>query len=578
MDDYDLVIRGGAIVDGTGGPEFVGDVGIARGKIAAVGTFPGRGAVEINAQGKIVTPGFIDIHTHYDGQVMWDDRMEPSSAHGVTTAIMGNCGVGFAPCRESDRERLIQLMEGVEDVPEVVMTEGLPWNWESFESYLDAVSARVHDIDVAAMLPHACLRVYVMGERAAAQEAATAEDIAQMRSLAADAVRAGAIGFGTSRTIFHRDRNGTAIPTKEAAEAELQGIAAGLASAGPAVIQAVFDSEGFEDEFNLLRRISKSSGLPVSFALSETTYNPDSWRKGLEMLAEANREGVRMRGQVIGRPTGMVLGLDMSFNPFSLYPSYQAIQGLPLKQRVEEMRKPEVRARILSEVPEPTNFALLRVLEKFGDIYQFGDPPNYEPAVDSSIAARAARRGVTAQEQAYDDLLEQNGKATLFAPFVNYVHGNLDNALVMLKDPNTVLGLGDGGAHYGSICDGGYPTFMLTYWTRDRPSGERLSVPEVVKQLSADVAAAVGLLDRGMIAPGYKADLNVIDYDRLHLYAPKARYDLPGNGRRLIQEARGYVATIVAGVPTYYDGVPTGALPGTLVRGHQSAPPVSACS
>jgi N-acyl-D-amino-acid deacylase len=571
MPDYDLVVRGGSIFDGTGRPEFVADIGISNGTIVEIGQIRARGGSQIDAKGKIVTPGFVDIHTHYDGQVMWEDRTEPSSAHGVTTVVIGNCGVGFAPCRKQDRQRLIQLMEGVEDIPDVVMAEGLPWNWESYESYLDAVAERRRDVDVASMLPHACLRVYVMGERAAASENATADDLAQMRRLAASAIRAGAIGFGTSRTLFHRDRNGVSIPTKDAAESELQAIAAGLASGGPALIQAVFDFEEFESEFELLKRVGKASGLPVTFTLSETNFAPHAWRKGLELISAANREGVTMTGQVIGRPTGMVLGLDMSFNPFSLFPAYQVLQGLSLEQRVAEMRKPQVREKILSDTPVASKFAILAVLGKFQDMYPLGDPPNYEPAARDSIAARAARRGVAPLAQAYDEILENNGHAALFAPFVNYVNGNLDNALTMVKHPFTVLGLGDGGAHYGSICDGGYPTFMLTYWTRDRQSGERLSIAEVVKSLSGDPAATVGLRDRGRIATGYKADLNVIDYDRLHLFAPKARYDLPGHGRRLIQEARGYTATIVSGVPTYHDGVPTGALPGRLVRGQRNA-------
>jgi N-acyl-D-aspartate/D-glutamate deacylase len=570
--NFDLVIRGGLVFDGLGGEGVEADVAVSNGKIAQVGKISGSGTEEIDAKGKIVTPGFVDVHTHYDGQVLWEDRTEPSAAHGVTTAVMGNCGVGFAPCRKQDRQRLIHLMEGVEDVPEVVMAEGLPWNWESFEEYLDAVAARRRDIDVAAQLPHSCLRVYVMGERASEGQVATAEDRAEMQRLAASAVRAGAIGFGTSRSIFHRDRNGVSIPTMDSAEAELQAIAAGMASAGPSVIEAVSDFDDLENEFGIFKRLARKSGLPVSLLLVQTNYAPDAWVRTLELMSEANREGITMRGQVMGRPTGMVLGLDISFNPFSLHPSYQALAELPLAQRVAEMRKPDVRAKILADTPLESKFVSLRVLGKFSDMYPLGDPPIYEPAREDSIAARAARAGVTPAEQAYDEILADGGKAVLFAPIVNFVEGNLNNALTMLKHPHTILGLGDGGAHYGSICDGGYPTFMLTYWTRDRKVGERLSVGEVVKQLSSDTAGAVGLNDRGRIAQGYKGDLNVIDYDRLHLFAPKARYDLPGNGRRLIQEARGYTATILNGIPTYREGVATDALPGGLVRGQQKMP------
>jgi N-acyl-D-amino-acid deacylase len=570
--DFDLVVRNGLVFDGGGGEGFVADVGVSKGTIAHVGKIDGRGTSEIDAKGKIVTPGFVDIHTHYDGQVLWEERTDPSAAHGVTTAVMGNCGVGFAPCRAGDRERLIQLMEGVEDIPEVVMSEGLPWNWESFEDYLNVVAARRRDIDVAAQLPHSCLRVYVMGERASAREVATPQDRAEMQQLAARAVRAGAIGFGTSRSIFHRDRNGVSIPTKEAGEAELNAIAAGLASGGAAVIEALIDYESLEEEFDLLKRVGHAHGLPVSFTLVQTMDHPDAWRRALDLISKANRDGVKMRGQVIGRATGLILGLDLSFHPFSLYPTYQALAALPLERRVAQMRKSEIRAKILSEQPQEPKFeALKRMLAKFSDMYVLGDPPNYEPASEDSIAARALRAGVTVQEAAYDATVADDGKGVLFVPFTNYIEGNLDAALAMLRHPHTVLGLGDGGAHYGSICDAGYPTFMLTYWTRDRPSGERLTIGEVVKQLSSDTAEAVGLNDRGRIARGYKADLNVIDYERLHLCAPNVRYDLPANGRRLVQEARGYTATVVSGVATYLDGVATGALPGGLVRGQRVA-------
>lgn len=568
---FDLVVRDGLVFDGTGRDGFVADVAVLNGKVARVGKIAGRAAQEIDAKGQIVTPGFVDIHTHYDGQVLWEERTEPSAAHGVTTAVMGNCGVGFAPCREEDRSRLIQLMEGVEDVPEMVMAEGLPWNWESFEDYLDVVAARRRDIDVAAQLPHSCLRVYVMGERASAQETATAEDRAEMQRIAACAIRAGAIGFGTSRSIFHRDRNGVSIPTKDASEAELHAIAAGLSSAGPSVIEALVDYDNLEGEFGLLKRVGRAHGLPVSFTLVQTMDQPDAWRTALELISEANREGVTMRGQVLGRPTGMVLGLDLSFNPFSLYPTYQALSALPLERRVVEMRKPEVRAKILSEQPSETKFVGLKMLTKFADMYSLGDPPNYEPAREHSLAARARRAGVSPLEMAYDATVAEGGKGVMFVPFTNYIDGNLNTTLLMLKHPHTVLGLGDGGAHYGLLCDAGYPTFMLTYWTRDRPAGERLSVAEVVKQLTSDTAAAVGLNDRGRIAPGYKADLNVIDYGGLHLGAPHVRYDLPAQGRRLVQHARGYTATIVSGVATYREGVPTRALPGGLVRGQRPA-------
>jgi len=413
------------VFDGTGAEGFSADVGISNGKVIEVGRISAAGATEIDAKGKIVTPGFVDIHTHYDGQVLWEDRTEPSSAHGVTTAVMGNCGVGFAPCRKDDRERLVSLMEGVEDVPEVVMSEGLPWNWESFEEYLDVVAARRRDIDVVAQLPHACLRVYVMGARASSGEVATAEDRAEMRRIAAAAVRAGAIGLGTSRSIFHRDRNGVSIPTKDAGEAELNAIAEGMVSAGPSVIEALIDYDHLEEEFGLLKRIGRMYAVPISFTVVQTMDQPHAGRRALELIGEANREGVKMRGQVFGRPTGMVLGLNLSFNPFSFFPTYQTLAPLPLARRVAEMRKSEVKKRILGEKPVETKFVALKMLGKLEDMYPLGDPPNYEPAPEDSVAARARRVGVAPLEMAYDILLGNEGRDVMFVPFTNYIEGNL---------------------------------------------------------------------------------------------------------------------------------------------------------
>lgn len=571
MSTFDLVIRNGMVVDGSGGEPFRADVGVRDGIIVEIGECHGPAHEEIDAVGLLVTPGFVDIHTHYDGQVTWDDRTAPSANHGVTTVVMGNCGVGFAPCRPQDRQRLITLMEGVEDVPEVVMTSGLPWNWESFPEYLDAVEARARDVDVAAQLPHSCLRVYVMGERASAMEAATAQDRQRMAEVAEEAVRAGAIGFATSRSIFHRDKDGVPIPTQRAAEAELLAIAEGMKRAGGGVIEALFDFGDIDQEFAMLRRISEQTGLPVSFSLAQTLEARDQWRRGLELLAQANRDGVAMKAQVIGRPTGFLLGLDLSYNPFSLHPSYQAIQHLPPAQKAARMREPDMRAAILSENPSDPTYYLLKFLTWFEHIYPLGDPPRYDPSPDDSIAAMAARKGVSPQEVAYDLLCEGDGNAVLLLAIGNFAEGTLEPALEMLKDENTLLGLGDGGAHYGLICDAGHPTFMLTYWVRDR-DGERLPLPAVIKGLARDPAFAVGLHDRGLIATGYKADINLIDFDRLHLHAPRPTLDLPAGGRRLVQPADGYVATLVGGQITYRNGKATGALPGRLVRGARAQP------
>lgn len=569
MSTYDLVIRNGLIIDGSGAEAFSSDVAVRDGKIVEVGGVAARADTEIDATGLLVTPGFVDIHTHYDGQVIWESRTQPSASHGVTTVVLGNCGVGFAPCRPEDRDRLFKLMEGVEDIPAAVMTEGLTWSWETFGEYLDAVDSRPRDLDVAAQLPHSCLRVYVMGDRGVRREAATPDDLRQMKEITADAMRAGAIGFGTSRSIMHQASDGVAIPSKDAAESELQAIAAGMRSAGHGVIEALLDFDQLEEEFGLLRRVSADNGIPVSFTVAQTLTEPVAWRRALELLAEANKEGVAMKGQVIGRPTGYLLGLNLSWHPLSFHPTYRELARLPLKTRVAELRKPAVRARILAETPGEAPYPGLKWMKRFDMMFRLGDPPNYQPSLNDSIAAQAARRGIGPLEIAYDLLLEQEGEAVLFLLVANYNDGTLDAVLEMMRDPNTVLGLGDGGAHYGLICDAGYPTFMLTYWTRDRVDGERLSVPEVVKALSWTPAQAVGLADRGLIAPGYKADLNVIDYGGLKLGMPRAIFDLPAQGRRLVQEAEGYVATIVGGIPTYRHGVATGALPGRLIRGPQ---------
>jgi len=574
MSRYDLIIRGGTIVDGTGGAPFEGDVAIRSGRIAAVGSFEGEGDEEIDAGGLIVTPGFIDIHTHYDGQVTWEERTLPSAAHGVTTVVMGNCGVGFAPCRAHDRDRLIGLMEGVEDIPEVVMTAGLPWQWETFPEYLDFVAGRARDIDVAAQLPHSALRVYVMGQRGVDREAATPDELAEMTRLTEEALRAGALGFATSRSVFHRDRDGVPIPTKDVADPELQAIAQGLHAAGHGVIEALMDFDDNTDaEFALLRNMAETSGRPLSLTVALVPAHPERWKDALRLLDEANDDGVVMKGQMMGRPTGLLLGLQLSYNPFSLKPSYQAIAHLPLAERVAEMRKPEVRTRILTEAPGGSKYKFLENLNKFDRIFDLGDPPNYIPRAADSAEAIAARRCQTPAETAYDMMLEREGHAVLFLAHGNYPEGcdgQLPHVETMLRHPHTMLGLGDGGAHYGMICDAGYPTFMLMNWTRDRrPEDGQISLPAMIHALTDQPARFVGLADRGRVAPGYKADLNLIDLAALSLAAPRPVFDLPAGGRRMIQDAGGYRATLVSGQVTYRDAQATGALPGRLVRGPQ---------
>ena len=572
MADYDVVIRGGTVFDGFGGPGREADVAVTKNKIAAIGSVKGSGAEEIDARGQIVTPGFVDIHTHYDGQATWDNRLTPSSWHGVTTALMGNCGVGFAPCRPEDHERLVRLMEGVEDIPEPVLTAGLPWNWETFPEYLNSLESRQHDIDFATQVPHGALRVYVMGERGAKREPATQDDIAQMSALARDAVKSGALGFSTSRTLNHRTSDGDQTPTLTAAKEELVGIALGLKEAGTGVLQVISDFLEPTAEIDMLREMMVRSGRPLSFSLAQSDASPDGWRKMLGLLETWEAEGLTARGQVCGRPVGVLLGLELSINPLSGHPSYEAIKDKPFEERIQILKDPSFRERILSEEPASDNPFLAAVLSRFEKIFALGDPPNYEPTPDKSIGALAAAKGVAPKEIAYDLMLERDGKAQLYFPFLNYANSSLDPSYEMMRHPNTILGLGDGGAHVGMICDGSFTTSMLAFWTRDRTRGERLPLEWVVKSHTKDNAEAIGLLDRGVLKPGYKADINVIDYDNLRLHAPEVAYDLPNGGRRLIQRADGYTATLVSGNVTYRNGEATAALPGRLIRGAQGAP------
>jgi N-acyl-D-aspartate/D-glutamate deacylase len=571
--DYDLVIRNGTVVDGTGAAAFEADVAVAGGKIAAIGAVSGAGAEEIDAKGRLVTPGFVDIHTHYDGQAVWSERLSPSSSHGVTTVVGGNCGVGFAPCRPQHRDLLVSVMEGVEDIPEVVMTEGLTWEWETYPEYLAAIEKRPHDIDFASQIPHSAVRVYVMGQRGADREAATPDDLAKMQGVVREAIGVGALGFATSRLIIHKTGQGDQIPTYEAAETELEAMALALKDTGRGVLQAVFGTPGrtFEDEIDLLARLAKLSGRPASFSMAQSNENPDAWQGAMRRLAEANTGGPPIRAQVYPRPIGVVLGFDLSINPFSLCPSYQPLTKLPFAERIAALRDPQMRARLLMEEPGDSWVALARMGRRFDFIFPLGDPPNYEPSPETSLAAQARARGVSAAELAYDLLLANDGRGLLLAALANYGSGTLDPIHALLTHPNSVIGLGDGGAHYGMICDSSYPTFVLQHWARER-RGLRLPIEQAVKALTSDPAQTVGLNDRGVLSVGRKADLNVIDHDKVALPPPQVLYDLPAGGRRLFQGARGYEATIVAGQVISREGTPTGALPGRLVRGAQASP------
>jgi N-acyl-D-aspartate/D-glutamate deacylase len=565
---YDLVIRGGQVFDGQGGASVEADVAVKSGRIVGVGKITGEGVEEIDARGRIVTPGFVDIHTHYDGQATWDGRMQPSSWHGVTTVVMGNCGVGFAPCRPQDHDRLIRLMEGVEDIPFPVLTEGLPWNWESYPDYLDALSRRAFDVDIGSQLPHAALRVFVMGQRGVDREPATEADIAAMAALAERAANAGAMGFTTSRTLNHRTSDGQPTPTLTAAEDELTGIALGLKAAGKGVIQVVSDFADARAEFAMLRRIAEASGRPLSFTLAQGGRDPKGYRILLEELEAAVDAGLPMRAQVAARPVGVLLGLELTVNPFSRWPVYREIAALTHAERVAALSDPDFRARLFASPPDETARGMFNVER----VHLMGERPDYEPGPESTVAAVAAASGSSPEAVALDHMLGGGGRGMLYLPFLNYSEGSLDAVREMIVHRDSVPGLSDGGAHVGMICDGSFPTTMLVHWTRDRTRGPKVPLADVIRLQTRETARTVGLYDRGVIAPGYRADLNVIDYDGLTLHAPQVAYDLPAGGRRLIQRASGYVATILAGEVTYRDGEPTRALPGRLLRGAAGAP------
>src|SRR5581483_2247697 len=494
----DLVIRGGTIADGSGGKLLEADIAICNGRISEVGKVTGKGSEEIDARGKLVTPGFVDVHTHYDGQVTWSQDISPSSQNGVTTAIMGNCGVGFAPCRPSDHQRLIQLMEGVEDIPEPVLSAGIPWEWESFPDYMDWLAKRAFDIDIGAQLPHAALRVYVMGERGARRDPSTADDNAQMARLASDAVRAGALGFSTSRTLNHRTSTGDFTPTLKAGEDELTAIAAAMLGEGRSVLQFVLDLSTLHEDLPMMLRVAETTRCPISFSVTQNDRAPQRWRQTLAEINAATARGLSVTAQIAARPVGLLLGLELSRNPFQTHPSYKAIAHLPLKDRLARLRQPEVRAAILKESATATDDPLF-FRPNYDKMYLLGDPPDYEQPPENALGPRARTLGKQPEELAYDAMLSDDGRGMLYVPFLNYADGNLDATREMLGDPRSVPGLSDGGAHCGIICDASFPTYLLTHWTRDRSRGEKLSIPFVVAAQSRKTALSVGLADRGLI-------------------------------------------------------------------------------
>ena len=565
INDFDLIIKNGTLVDGSGSKSKPGNIAIKNGIIAAIGNFSGKANEVIDATNLVVTPGFVDIHTHYDGQAIWDSQLKPSSIHGVTTVVMGNCGVGFAPCKPEDRVKLVELMEGVEDIPAPVMHEGLNWQWETFEEYIKALEKNKLDIDICALLPHAALRVYVMGERAIKHEVATKEDMQTMRKLAKEAVEAGAFGFSTSRTISHKSLKGEYTPTLRAHEDELTAIAMGLSDAGSGFMEIVSDwnEPDPETEFEVLKRIVKKSGRPVVFSCTQRHDRPHFWEDLMSMARQAQKEGLPIRPVVTPRPIGLLLGLNGSQNPFSGTDTYKSISNLPLDRRVIEMRKDEIKNKILSE--DPIKGCTFPLINRIGytQMYRFGSPPNYNPKPEESIEAMAKEKGVSAAELAYEILIENDGNNFIYAPLVNYADHTFGVCKKMLDDKNAIMGLGDGGAHVGFILDAGYPTWLISYWSVKKKA---YSMEETVRRLTSDTANAAGLNDRGLLKVGLKADINIIDWENVGSSDPFMTQDLPAGGKRLMQHTQGYVTTIVSGKVTYKNGEFTKERPGTVVK------------
>ena len=577
MPTYDLIIRNGTIVDGTGAPRFSGDVAVKDGLIAAVGTVRGDAAEEIDAGGKIVAPGWVDIHTHYDGQATWDQEMAPSSWHGVTTVIMGNCGVGFAPASPNRHEWLIGLMEGVEDIPGTALAEGMKWDWETFPEYLDALERLPRTVDVGTHVPHGAVRAYVLGDREQPGAVPTAEDIEKMSAIVEEGVRAGALGFSTSRTVLHRSVDGELVPGTTATAEELIAIGRAMGKVGYGVFELASDLRREWDEFGWMGALSRETGLPVTFAALQSIAKEQPLSEQIERMRAENDNGANIVAAIALRGNGIVMAWQGTVHPFRMRPSWQAIADLPWDQRRAKLLDPAFKARLLSETNDysqvPPDIMGVAMVISAGWAMQFemDDDFDYEPAADASIQARAEAKGVTPDEYAYDLLCRNEGTGFVYLPILNYADGNLDFLEALQGSEDCVNSLSDGGAHCGTICDAASPTFMLQHWVRDRKRGGRLGLEAAVKRQCLDTARLYGLDDRGMIAPGYMADLNVIDFDNLKLGRPWLAFDLPAGGKRLLQKAEGYVATIKSGVVTFRDGQWSGATPGGLIRGPQRA-------
>ena len=565
---HDLVIRGGRVVDGFGvlRPRTA-DVAVDDGRITAVGKISEAGKQEIDADGLLVTPGWVDIHTHYDGQVTWDPEVSPSGWHGVTTIVMGNCGVGFAPARASEREWLIQLMEGVEDIPGTALAEGMSWNWESFPEYLDEVERMPRVMDVSALMPHGALRAYVLGE-GRGNDVADPEEISMMTKLAREAIEAGAIGVSTTRTMLHRAKDGELAAGTNAAGDELIAIGSALRDAGRRVFSVASDMLDLDGEFHWMAEISRNNRVPVTYQTLQADFAPDMWRTWVNRGLEANRKGAWLVPQVAGKPTSVMVGFQSAVHLFTHLPEWQALEPLSHEERIARLRQPEVRAALTGAPPPETGLPSI-LYGNLHKLFPLGDPPDYEPPPERSVAAIAAREGRTPTEVAYDLMLGNDGRELLYLPILDYAPGDFSAIQEMIEHPATVLGLGDGGAHCGVLCDASLPTFMLTHWARDRSRGPKLPVEQAVHLQTRRTAEFYGFEDRGALAPGYLADINVIDFDRLQLSAPRMVHDLPAGGKRLVQSATGYVATVKSGRVVRDHDQPTGERPGRLLRGPQ---------
>ena len=563
---YDLIIKNGLIYDGIGSEPFAADIAISDEKIVKIGPLDKEAKNTIDATGKIVTPGFVDIHTHYDGQVTWDPYLRPSTYHGVTTVVMGNCGVGFSPCKPDQRGWLIGLMEGVEDIPGTALHEGIDWEWESFPEYLNALEKKPLAIDVGTQIPHGAVRAYVMGERGINHEEATEEEIDEMKQIVQEAVEAGAYGFSTSRTEKHNDVNGNLTPSITAHKTELVEIAKALGEINKGVLQGISDFYDFDSEFDIFKSMSSESGRPISITVEQQDARPDWWLKLLDGIEDAQSQGINMFGQVPPRATGILMGLTATLNPFRFHPSYMEIADLDLEERVKIMKDPVFKEKLLNENPVSINSLVDEIVNAYGKMFKLGEPANYEPDPDDSFESIGKRSTTSPQAIAYEVMLEKEGRALIYHPLFNYLPGDLSLVEKMLKHPFTIAGLGDAGAHCGAISDASFPTTLVQHWSRDRSRGDKIPLKTVIKMQTSETASLLGINDRGVIKEGYKADINIIDYEGLTLHEPEIINDLPAGGRRLVQKASGYDYTIVSGEVAFIKGEATGALNGRLIR------------